>query len=299
MPTPTRPRAVPGARRRRCAGSGSSFPRPDGSRRVILRDIDLSIAPGEIIALLGASGSRQVDAAAAGRGTRSSPTPASSRSTARRVAEVDQRCAVAFQEPRLLPVAHDRAQRPARAAARHRTRSRAASGSPSCCASCSSPRPPRCAPSGLGRHGPARLARTGAGTRPRHPAARRAVRRPRRAHPADDAGPAARHPRGGAGDDPARHPRRRRGARARRPHRPARRRARQPRRRGDDPRGDLPVTGAATARPRRRPARAAARRSARAPRRRQLTAHPAASPTASSDRDHIPADPSQQRNRHT
>ncbi len=80
----------------------------DGTRNV-LRDINLDIAPGEIVALIGASGSgkstllRQVsglDRPDAGTVTIDG-TP---------LVGVDQRCAVAFQEPRLLPwrsVAHN------------------------------------------------------------------------------------------------------------------------------------------------------------------------------------------------
>lgn len=83
-------------------GIGRRFPRPGGGDRVVLRDIDLEIRAGEIIALLGASGSGKstllrlvagLDAADDGQ-LLLGDTP---------VAEVDQRCAVAFQEPRLLP----------------------------------------------------------------------------------------------------------------------------------------------------------------------------------------------------
>jgi sulfonate transport system ATP-binding protein len=79
-------------------GVGRTF---DGTRRV-LRDIDLEIAPGEIVALLGPSGCgkstllRQVsglDTPDTG-GVFIDGTP---------VTGIDQRSAVAFQEPRLLP----------------------------------------------------------------------------------------------------------------------------------------------------------------------------------------------------
>ena len=83
-------------------GVGRRFALRDGPDHVILRDVDLSIRSGEIIALLGASGSGKstllrliagLDQADAGT-VEIGGIP---------VAEVDQRCAVAFQEPRLLP----------------------------------------------------------------------------------------------------------------------------------------------------------------------------------------------------
>ncbi|MGV8969394.1 MAG: ABC transporter ATP-binding protein [Microbacteriaceae bacterium] len=85
-------------------GVGKSFvdrTRETGTRQV-LRDIDLDITPGEIVALLGPSGCgkstllRQIiglDSPSAGELVIDG-TP---------VFGIDQRCAIAFQEPRLLP----------------------------------------------------------------------------------------------------------------------------------------------------------------------------------------------------
>ena len=163
------------------------------------------------------------------------------------VTGIDPRCAVAFQEPRLLPwrtlagnvalglppgtpatVARTRVERAARAGradrrspAIDRARSRAAWPS--------------------GRRWPGRSPATlGA-------PARRAVRGARRPDPAADAGPPARRPRRRTDDGPARHPRRRRGPPARRPGDPARRRAGRGRRH-DPPDRDRP--GRPPARPR-------------------------------------------------
>ncbi|MDF2434943.1 MAG: sulfonate transport system ATP-binding protein [Mucilaginibacter sp.] len=73
-----------------------------GESRRVLRDVNLEIAPGEIIALLGPSGCgkstllRQISGL-------DSPDVGDIRIDGSELVGIDQRCSIAFQEPRLLP----------------------------------------------------------------------------------------------------------------------------------------------------------------------------------------------------
>jgi sulfonate transport system ATP-binding protein len=88
----------------RLDGVGRSFAgqRPADPARRVLRDVSLDIAAGEIVALLGPSGCgkstllRQISGL-------DTPNTGSIRIGGTALAGIDQRCAVAFQEPRLLP----------------------------------------------------------------------------------------------------------------------------------------------------------------------------------------------------
>jgi sulfonate transport system ATP-binding protein len=90
---------------------GRTFPAEnrDAAAREVLRDITLEIQPGEIVSLLGPSGCgkstllRQVSGL-------DFPTTGTVDIDGAPVLDVDQRCAVAFQEPRMLPwrsIAHN------------------------------------------------------------------------------------------------------------------------------------------------------------------------------------------------
>ncbi len=83
-------------------GVGRSFPTDAGDSRVILRDVDLEVRPGEIVALLGPSGCDKSTLLRLISGL-DRPNAGELRIDGAPVADVDQRSAVAFQEPRLLP----------------------------------------------------------------------------------------------------------------------------------------------------------------------------------------------------
>ena len=70
--------------------------------QVVLRDVSLTVAPGEVVGLLGASGCGKSTLLRITAGL-DHPTTGSVRIGRDEVAGMDPRCAVAFQEPRLLP----------------------------------------------------------------------------------------------------------------------------------------------------------------------------------------------------
>jgi sulfonate transport system ATP-binding protein len=85
----------------RLQGVVRSFPLSRGSREV-LRGIDVDIAAGEIVAIVGPSGCGKSTLLRLVGGL-DTPTGGSIRIDESTVADVDERTAVAFQEPRLLP----------------------------------------------------------------------------------------------------------------------------------------------------------------------------------------------------
>lgn len=82
-------------------GVGRSFVSKGGAQQ-ILRNIDFVAEPGEFVAVLGASGCGKSTLLRLVAGL-DSPTTGSIRIGSQEVTDCDPRCAVVFQEPRLLP----------------------------------------------------------------------------------------------------------------------------------------------------------------------------------------------------
>ncbi|MFC3996863.1 ABC transporter ATP-binding protein [Nocardiopsis sediminis] len=83
-------------------GLGRSFGNGAGAERTVLRDIDIDIAAGETVALLGPSGCGKSTLLRQIAGL-DRPTRGALAIDGAPVRDVDPRCAVVFQEPRLLP----------------------------------------------------------------------------------------------------------------------------------------------------------------------------------------------------
>ncbi|MFC3298172.1 ABC transporter ATP-binding protein [Arthrobacter agilis] len=85
----------------RFAGLGRGFG-PAQERRTVLRDVSLEVQPGEILAILGTSGCGKSTLLRAAAGL-DVPDTGEVLIDGTPVSGIDERCAVAFQEPRLLP----------------------------------------------------------------------------------------------------------------------------------------------------------------------------------------------------
>lgn len=83
------------------SGLGRSFG-TGTDRRVVLRDVDVEVEPGEILAILGTSGCGKSTLLRAAAGL-DHPDSGQVLIDGTPVTGIDERCAVAFQEPRLLP----------------------------------------------------------------------------------------------------------------------------------------------------------------------------------------------------
>lgn len=95
------PRSAGLAQAVRLEGIDRAFPLPQG-RREVLRSVDLDVAAGEIVAVVGPSGCGKSTLLRLVGGL-DTPTSGSIRLDGTGVADVDERTAIAFQEPRLLP----------------------------------------------------------------------------------------------------------------------------------------------------------------------------------------------------
>jgi len=73
-----------------------------GPQHLVIRDISLTVRPGEVVGILGTSGCGKSTLLRIAAGL-DSPSTGAVRIDGRPVAGVDGRCAFAFQEPRLLP----------------------------------------------------------------------------------------------------------------------------------------------------------------------------------------------------
>lgn len=85
----------------RLGGVGRAFSLPEGSREV-LRGLDIEIAAGEILSVIGPSGCGKSTLLRLVAGL-DTPTSGSITVDGARISATDERTAVAFQEPRLLP----------------------------------------------------------------------------------------------------------------------------------------------------------------------------------------------------
>jgi sulfonate transport system ATP-binding protein len=83
-------------------GVGRSFATPNGESRAVLGDVSIEVAAGEILAILGTSGCGKSTLLRMAGGL-DAPTSGSISIDGTPVAPFDDRCAVGFQEPRLLP----------------------------------------------------------------------------------------------------------------------------------------------------------------------------------------------------